>query len=114
HEIDPLTGEKNAALQQIKIYANSHYVTPRPTLLQAIEQIKRDLKFRLDELHRDGKLLEAQRLEQRTTYDVEMSEATGACAGMENYSRYLTGRPPGEPPPTFFEYMARDALVFVD
>jgi excinuclease ABC subunit B len=114
HEIDPLTGEKSAALQSIKIYANSHYVTPRPTLLQAIEQIKRDLRIRLDELHHEGKLLEAQRLEQRTTYDVEMIEATGSCAGIENYSRYLTGRAPGEPPPTFFEYMARDALVFVD
>src|SRR6266542_2767242 len=114
HEIDPLTGEKTAALHSIKVYANSHYVTPRPTLLQAIDQIKRDLKLRLDELYRDGKLLEAQRLEQRTHYDVEMIEATGSCAGIENYSRYLTGRRPGEPPPTFFEYMSRDALVIVD
>ncbi len=114
HEIDPLTGEKLAALQSIKVYANSHYVTPRPTLLQAIEQIKRDLKIRLDELYKAGRLLEAQRLEQRTTFDVEMIEATGSCAGIENYSRYLTGRKPGEPPPTFFEYMSRDALVIVD
>src|SRR5438034_4938705 len=114
HEIDPLTGEKTATLQSVKVYANSHYVTPRPTLLQAIEQIKRDLKIRLDELHTEEKLLEAQRLEQRTTYDLEMIEATGSCAGIENYSRYLTGRKPGEPPPTFFEYMPRDALVFVD
>src|SRR5580700_5694372 len=114
HEIDPLTGEKSAALHSIKIYANSHYVTPRPTLLQAIDQIRRDLRIRLDEFHAEGKLLEAQRLEQRTTYDLEMIEATGACAGIENYSRYLTGRSPGEPPPTFFEYMSRDALVFVD
>ncbi len=114
HEIDPLTGEKTAALNSIKIYANSHYVTPRPTLLQAIEQIRRELKIRLDELFRAGKLLEAQRLEQRTTYDLEMIEATGSCAGIENYSRYLTGRKPGEPPPTFFEYMSRDALVIVD
>ncbi|HEV2334306.1 MAG TPA: excinuclease ABC subunit UvrB [Stellaceae bacterium] len=114
HEIDPLTGEKTASLASIKVYANSHYVTPRPTLLQAIEQIKRDLKIRLEELHRGGRLLEAQRLEQRTNYDVEMIEATGACAGIENYSRYLTGRAPGEPPPTFFEYMSRDALVIVD
>jgi excinuclease ABC subunit B len=114
HEIDPLTGEKTALLQSVKIYANSHYVTPRPTLLQAIEQIKRDLKIRLAELHAGGRLLEAQRLEQRTTYDMEMIEATGSCAGIENYSRYLTGRKPGEPPPTFFEYMPRDALVFVD
>jgi excinuclease ABC subunit B len=114
HEIDPLNGEKLASLNSIKVYANSHYVTPRPTLLQAIEQIRRDLKLRLDELHGEGKLLEAQRLEQRTTYDLEMIEATGACAGIENYSRYLTGRRPGEPPPTFFEYMSRDALVIVD
>ena len=114
HEIDPLTAEKLAALQSIKVYANSHYVTPRPTLLQAIEQIKRDLKIRLDELYKAGRLLEAQRLEQRTTFDVEMIEATGSCAGIENYSRYLTGRKPGEPPPTFFEYMSRDALVIVD
>ncbi len=114
HEIDPLTGVKTAALNSIKIYANSHYVTPRPTLLQAIDQIKRDLRLRLDEFHAEGKLLEAQRLEQRTTYDLEMIEATGSCAGIENYSRYLTGRSPGEPPPTFFEYMARDALVIVD
>ena len=114
HEIDPLTGEKTAALNSVKVYANSHYVTPRPTLLQAIDQIKRDLRLRLDEFHAEGKLLEAQRLEQRTTYDLEMIEATGACAGIENYSRYLTGRRPGEPPPTFFEYMSRDALVIVD
>ena len=114
HEIDPLTGEKITALQSIKIYANSHYVPPRPTLLQAIEQIKRELKIRLDELHRAGRLLEAQRLEQRTIFDVEMIEATGSCAGIENYSRYLTGRKPGEPPPTFFEYMSRDSLVIVD
>src|SRR6266487_3201434 len=114
HEIDPLTGEKTAALNSIKVYANSHYVTPRPTLLQAIEQIKRDLKIRLEELYRGGRLLEAQRLEQRTTYDLEMIEATGACAGIENYSRYLTGRLPGQPPPTFFEYISRDALVIVD
>src|ERR1700726_724523 len=114
HEIDPWTGEKTATLQSVKVYANSHYVTPRPTLLQAIDQIRRDLKIRLDELYAQGKLLEAQRLEQRTTFDVEMIEATGSCAGIENYSRYLTGRKPGEPPPTFFEYMSRDALVIVD
>ena len=114
HEIDPLTGERTAALNSVKVYANSHYVTPRPTLLQAIEQIRRDLKIRLEELHHGGRLLEAQRLEQRTQYDIEMIEATGSCAGIENYSRYLTGRQPGEPPPTFFEYMSRDALVVVD
>src|SRR5438445_13390654 len=114
HEVDPLTGEKTATLQSVKIYANSHYVTPRPTLLQAIEQIKRELKIRLDELFTEGKLLEAQRLEQRTTFDVEMIEATGSCAGIENYSRYLTGRRPGEPPPTLFEYLPEDALLIVD
>src|SRR6266567_1819411 len=114
HEIDPLTGEKTAALNSIKVYANSHYVTPRPTLLQAIEQIKRDLKIRLEEFATEGKLPEAQRLEQRTTYDLEMIEATGSCAGIENYSRFLTGRLPGEPPPTLFEYLPDEALVFVD
>jgi excinuclease ABC subunit B len=114
YEIDPLTGEKTAALQQIKIYANSHYVTPKPTLIQAIEQIKSDLKLRLDELHGAGKLLEAQRLEQRTMFDMEMMAATGSCAGIENYSRYLTGRKAGEPPPTLFEYLPKDALVVID
>ncbi len=89
-------------------------MTPKPTLLQAIEQIKRDLKLRLEEFQRQGKLLEAQRLEQRTTFDIEMMAATGSCAGIENYSRYLTGRKPGEPPPTLFEYLPEDALVFVD
>src|SRR6202790_2971413 len=114
HEIDPLTGEKITALQSIKVYANSHYVTPKPTLLQAIEEIKRDLKIRLDELYAGGKLLEAQRLEQRTMFDAEMMAATGSCAGIENYSRYLTGRRPGEPPPTLFEYLPPDALVVID
>src|SRR3984957_9720674 len=103
HELDPLTGEKTAALSTIKIYPNSHYVTPKPTLLQAIEEINRDLKRRLDELHQGGKLLEAQRLEQRTTFDIEMMAATGSCAGIENYSRYLTGRKPGATPPTWVE-----------
>src|SRR5213082_3834499 len=114
HEIDPLTGEKTAALNSVKIYANSHYVTPRPTLLQAIDQIRRDLRIRLDEFHAQGKLLEAQRLEQRTTFDLEMIEATGSCAGIENYSRWLTGRLAGEPPPTLFEYLPDNALVFTD
>ncbi|HEV2549317.1 MAG TPA: excinuclease ABC subunit UvrB [Stellaceae bacterium] len=114
HEFDPLTGEKTAALEEITIYPNSHYVTPKPTLLQAIEQIKVDLKLRLEEFHAQGKLLEAQRLEQRTTFDIEMMAATGSCAGIENYSRYLTGRKAGEPPPTLFEYLPQDALVFVD
>ncbi len=114
HEFDPLTGEKAAALEEIKIYPNSHYVTPKPTLMQAIEAIKRDLKIRLEEFNATGKLLEAQRLEQRTTFDIEMMAATGSCAGIENYSRYLTGRNPGEPPPTLFEYLPPDTLVFAD
>jgi excinuclease ABC subunit B len=113
-EFDPLTGRKTAELKGIKIYANSHYVTPRPTLNQAIGQIKDELKERLDWLVANGKLLEAQRLEQRTTFDLEMIQATGSCAGIENYSRYLTGRRQGEPPPTFFEYIPENALLFVD
>jgi excinuclease ABC subunit B len=113
-EFDPLTGRKTADLPAVKIYANSHYVTPRPTLRQAINAIKVELKERLDWLVANGKLLEAQRLEQRTTFDVEMIEATGSCAGIENYSRYLTGRRSGEPPPTFFEYIPENALLFVD
>ncbi len=113
-EFDPLTGKKTADLESVKIYANSHYVTPRPTLRQAVASIKAELRERLDWLHSKGKLLEAQRLEQRTVFDVEMIEATGSCAGIENYSRYLTGRRPGEPPPTFFEYTPDNALLFVD
>jgi excinuclease ABC subunit B len=113
-EFDPLTGHKTDELSFIKVYANSHYVTPRPTLLQAIAGIKLELRQRLDELNRMGRLLEAQRLEQRTLFDLEMMEATGSCAGIENYSRYLTGRRPGEPPPTLFEYVPDNALVFVD
>jgi excinuclease ABC subunit B len=114
HEFDPLTGQKTDELEFVKIYANSHYVTPRPTLLQALSGIKLELRQRLDQLNAAGRLLEAQRLEQRTLYDLEMMEATGACAGIENYSRYLTGRKPGEPPPTLFEYVPDNALVFVD
>jgi excinuclease ABC subunit B len=114
HEFDPLTGQKTDELEFVKIYANSHYVTPRPTLVQAIAGIKAELKWRLDDLHNAGRLLEAQRLEQRTLFDLEMLEATGVCAGIENYSRYLTGRKPGEPPPTLFEYVPDNALVFVD
>ncbi len=114
HEFDPLTSEKKSTLKEIRIYANSHYVTPGPTLQQAIEEIKVDLKVRLEELNASGKLLEAQRLEQRTTFDIEMMQATGSCAGIENYSRYLSGRKPGEPPPTLFEYLPDDALVIVD
>ena len=113
-EFDPLTGKKTADLPSIKVYANSHYVTPRPTLRQATIGIKAELKQRLDWLIANGKLLEAQRLEQRTTFDLEMIETTGSCAGIENYSRYLTGRLPGEPPPTFFEYIPDNALLFVD
>jgi excinuclease ABC subunit B len=113
-EFDPLTGKKTNDLKGIKIYANSHYVTPRPTLNQAINQIRDELKERLDWLVANGKLLEAQRLEQRTTFDLEMIQATGSCAGIENYSRYLTGRRTGEPPPTFFEYIPENALLFVD
>ena len=113
-EFDPLTGRKTDELKSVKIYANSHYVTPRPTLNQAIKSINEELKFRLDELNRAGRLLEAQRLEQRTRFDLEMLEATGSCAGIENYSRYLTGRRPGEPPPTLFEYIPDNALIFID
>jgi excinuclease ABC subunit B len=113
-EFDPLTGQKMAELESVKVYANSHYVTPKPTLDQAVRSIKQDLRQRLDEFNQAGRLLEAQRLEQRTLFDVEMMMATGSCAGIENYSRYLTGRKPGEPPPTLFEYLPDNALVFVD
>jgi excinuclease ABC subunit B len=113
-EFDPLTGAKSDALEAVKVYANSHYVTPKPTLQQAAKGIKADLKLRLEELYKGGKLLEAQRLEQRTTFDLEMIEATGSCAGIENYSRYLTGRRAGEPPPTLFEYLPKNALLIVD
>ncbi|WP_029040654.1 excinuclease ABC subunit UvrB [Cucumibacter marinus] len=113
-EFDPLTGKKAANLNYVRVYANSHYVTPRPTLIQAVKDIKLELAARLQELNGMGRFLEAQRLEQRTLFDIEMIEATGSCAGIENYSRYLTGRLPGEPPPTLFEYLPDDALVFVD
>jgi excinuclease ABC subunit B len=113
-EFDPLTGKKSGDLPRIRIYANSHYVTPRPTLQQAMKSIRAELKHRLEELYKAGRLLEAQRLEQRTQFDLEMMEATGACAGIENYSRYLTGRKPGEPPPTLFEYIPDNALIFLD
>ena len=113
-EFDPLTGKKIADLNSIKVYANSHYVTPGPTLKQASEAIKHELTERLKEMHAEGKLLEAQRLEQRTNFDLEMIAATGSCAGIENYSRFLTGRLPGEPPPTLFEYLPENALLFVD
>ena len=113
-EFDPLTGKKVASLDYIRVYANSHYVTPGPTLKQAMEAIGRELEVRLKELVGEGKLLEAQRLEQRTNFDLEMIAATGSCAGIENYSRFLTGRLPGEPPPTLFEYLPDNALLFVD
>ncbi|PJK29098.1 excinuclease ABC subunit UvrB [Minwuia thermotolerans] len=113
-EFDPLTGSKSQALDDIKLYANSHYVTPRPTLQQAAKHIQAELKVRLEQLHGEGKLLEAQRLEQRTMFDLEMMQATGSCPGIENYSRYLTGRPPGAPPPTLFEYLPENALLIVD
>jgi len=113
-EFDPLTGKKVANLDYVKVYANSHYVTPGPTLKQATEAIKHELAERLKELVGEGKLLEAQRLEQRVQFDLEMIAATGACAGIENYSRFLTGRLPGEPPPTLFEYLPENALLFVD
>jgi len=113
-EFDPLTGHKTDSFKQIRIYANSHYVTPRPTMQQAIKGIRTELALRLKQLHEEGKLLEAQRLEQRTNFDLEMLEATGVCNGIENYSRYLTGRAPGEPPPTLFEFIPDNAIVFAD
>jgi excinuclease ABC subunit B len=113
-EFDPLTGEKTDTFERVRIYANSHYVTPRPTMQQAIIGIKKELRMRLDQLVAEGKLLEAQRLEQRTNFDLEMLEATGVCSGIENYSRYLTGRGPGEPPPTLFEFIPDNAIVFAD
>ena len=113
-EFDPLTGKKIANLNYVRVYANSHYVTPGPTLKQATEAIRHELAERLKELEAEGRLLEAQRLEQRTNFDLEMIAATGSCAGIENYSRFLTGRLPGEPPPTLFEYLPDNALLFVD
>lgn len=113
-EIDALTGQKSDTFETVRIYANSHYVTPKPTMQQAIKQIKADLHARLDELRSQNKLLEEQRLAQRTQFDLEMLEATGMCPGIENYSRYLTGRKAGEPPPTLFEYLPDDALLIVD
>jgi len=113
-EFDPLTGEKTDTFERIRVYANSHYVTPKPTMQQAMISIKKELRMRLDQLVNEGKLLEAQRLEQRTNFDLEMLEATGVCNGIENYSRYLTGRAPGEPPPTLFEFIPDNAIVFAD
>lgn len=113
-EFDALTGKKIANLDTVRIYANSHYITPGPTLQQAIEQIKKDLKIRLNYFYENNKLLEAQRLEQRTLFDLEMMAAQGFCSGIENYSRYLTGRAPGEPPPTLIEYLPHNAIMFID
>jgi len=113
-EFDPLTGEKITTLEKITIYPNSHYVTPRPTLMQAAKHIKAEMKERVEWFQENGKLLEAQRIQERTTFDLEMMETTGFCSGIENYSRYLTDRNPGEPPPTLFEYLPDDALLFVD
>jgi excinuclease ABC subunit B len=113
-EFDPLTGKKGGKLEKVRVYANSHYVTPGPTMKQAAAAIRFELEERLKELHAEGRLLEAQRLEQRTNFDLEMIAATGSCAGIENYSRFLTGRLPGEPPPTLFEYLPENALLFVD
>ena len=113
-EIDTITGKKTAELKEITVYPANHYVTPRPALSQAITHIREDLEIRLNELKAENKLLEAQRLEQRTRFDLEMLESTGHCKGIENYSRYLTGRAPGEPPPTLFEYLPKNALLFVD
>ncbi|MCC6720472.1 MAG: excinuclease ABC subunit UvrB [Acetobacteraceae bacterium] len=113
-EFDPLTGEKTATLDNVTIYANSHYVTPRPTLQQAVQDIRKELKARLDHFVATGKLLEAERLQQKTTFDMEMIETTGSCKSIENYSRYLSGRNPGEPPPTLFEYLPENALLIID
>ena len=114
NEIDPLTGKKTENLQSIKIYANSHYVTPKPTLNAAIKNIRKELSKRVPEFKDQNKLIEAQRIDERTRFDLEMIEATGSCPGIENYSRYLSGRNPGEPPPTLFEYLPQDSLLFVD
>ena len=114
HEFDPLTGERTAELESVTVYANSHYVTPRPTLQQAIRHIKVELAERLEWFRSNEKPLEAERLEQRTNFDLEMMQTTGQCAGIENYSRFLTGRRPGEPPPTLFEYLPEDAFLIVD
>tara|TARA_X000000950_G_scaffold269879_1_gene349007 strand:+ start:550 stop:2586 length:2037 start_codon:yes stop_codon:yes gene_type:complete len=114
YEVDSLTGKKKRTLESIKLYANSHYITAKPTLGQAIKKIRIDLNIRLKELEKEKKLLEAQRLEQRTKYDLEMLITTGSCQGIENYSRYLSGRKEGEPPPTLFEYIPENSLLFID
>jgi len=113
-EVDPLTGEKINSLDQIRLFANSHYVTPKPTIKKALSQIKEDLKKQIIVFEKEHKLLERQRLDERTTFDLEMIETTGSCSGIENYSRYLSGRKPGEPPPTLYEYIPENALLFID
>lgn len=113
-EFDPLTGQKFASLETINVFPNSHYVTPGPTIQQAVQQMQKDLVVRIAEFEAAGKLIEAQRIRERTTFDIEMLTATGTCPGIENYSRYLTGRAPGEPPPTLFEYLPKNAVLFVD
>lgn len=114
YEFDVLTGKKTRQLDEITVYPANHYVTPRPALSQAMTHIKEDLEIRLQQFKQENKLLEAQRLEQRTRFDLEMLDTTGHCKGIENYSRYLTGRAPGEPPPTLFEYFPKNALLFID
>ena len=113
-EFDPLTGDQVRELNLVKVYANSHYITPKPTVEQAVINIRKELELTLKKHRSENKLLEAQRLEERTKFDLEMIEATGSCAGIENYSRFLSGRKPGEPPPTLFEYFPDNALIFVD
>ncbi|MDC3119445.1 excinuclease ABC subunit UvrB [Candidatus Pelagibacter sp.] len=113
-EFDPLTGDQIRDLSLVKVYANSHYITPKPTIEQAVINIKKELEITLKKHRSENKLLEAQRLEERTKFDLEMIEATGSCAGIENYSRFLSGRKPGEPPPTLFEYFPDNTLIFVD
>ncbi|BDB96497.1 excinuclease ABC subunit UvrB [Candidatus Hydrogenosomobacter endosymbioticus] len=113
-EIDVITGDKEASLDSVRIFPNSHYSTPGPTVIQALREIKIDLDARLTELKSENKLVEEQRLRERVNYDIEVMQSTGTCPGIENYSRYLTGRSPGEPPPTLFEYLPRDALLIVD
>ena len=113
-EFDPLIGDKTNDFAVIKLYANSHYITPKPTIDQAIKEIKKELEVTLEDHKSNNKLLEAQRLRERTKFDLEMIEATGTCAGIENYSRFLSGRNKGEPPPTLFEYFPDNTIIFVD
>ncbi len=113
-EFDSLTGKKTSDLEEVVVYPANHYVTPRPAISKAIVGIKEELADRIEEFKNENKLLEAQRLEQRTRFDLEMLETTGHCKGIENYSRYLTGRPAGAPPPTLFEYLRKDTIIFID